>query len=151
MADRAIRREAGRGVFRVGRDVVGCQVTAGALRRSVGELVVGVAANAFQAGVGTGEEESYLTVIKGRPQPPSCYCMANRAILWEPGATMVRILGAVVSRLMAGPAPGADPYILIVRVALGAHHRRVRSGQRELRLNRMIEFGPHPLRRRVAD
>jgi hypothetical protein len=75
--------------------------------------------------------------------------VAQRAIGWEPGGRMRRIVGAVVISLMAAIASGRECCVIVVGMALRAGDRDVRSSQRKLR-RAMVKGRGAPAARRMA-
>ena len=76
--------------------------------------------------------------------------MANFALLRNPSCSVIRIRCSLKVLEMTGNANHGRQVVVSVRVALGACHLSVRSGQRKCRL-RMVEGRRLPRGSRVTD
>jgi len=105
-------------------------------------LVVGVALDAGQGCVVSGQCKTGFAVIEGCALPTGG-AVAGRAVLREPCGGMIRVLGVVEIRQVAGHALCGSSREDVVHVALRAVDGGVRACQRELRLA-VVEGGSQP-------
>ena len=130
MADRAIDRERGLDVVRIGGRVVVRHVAqiAGATRKVVVAIYVALAA--LQVRVTIGQWESGCSVIEGGLQPRHGV-VAGLAGRREVRLNVIRIVRAVVIRHMAQIAGAAGQVVVVVHMALRTLQVRVTIRQRE--------------------
>ena len=107
-----------------------------------------VATSAVHLLVGSGEREPGLAVIE-RGRSPAVHAVAARARRGEGGRHVVRVLGGLIVRLVAGEAVGGRARVLAAHVAAGTGHRLVPAGEGEPGLA-VIEGGRSPGVRGVA-
>ena len=100
MARAAVLRETDRGMVRVVGLVEIGEVTGNALRAQRSELSVRVALAARDRGVGARQRELGSGVIE-RGARPLLRRMALRAVLWEAGRHVIRIVRGLECRLVA--------------------------------------------------
>jgi len=149
VAQRAIRRQAGRGVAWLGRLVVVREVAPLALRRSARELVPYVALCAFDAEVRPGQLESGQCVIELRSLPLGGG-VARRAVGGQLRGAVVGVLRSLVVRCVAAVAISRRPGEPAADVTGRAIHLRVSAGKGELRHGRVVETRSAPVDDGVA-
>lgn len=94
-------------------------------------------------------ELSRGAVVELRPRPGSG-AVTEGAILREAGRGMIGVRRLLEIGQVAARAAGRSSGEFVPDMTLRTLHRRVRTGQRELR-TRVVEFGVLPVRRVVAD
>lgn len=109
---------------------------------------VRVALRACDRGMGARQGE-HRRVIERR-RHPSASGMAESTIGRETGGYVVGARRSGKVPLVARVAVGGRIRVTVVHVALRTGQRRMLTGQRILRVQRVIELGVHPVRRRVA-
>ncbi len=149
MAYGAILGEARRHVVGIGGAAVIGQVAAFAGGQRTGILAADMALRALHRRVGPGQREPCLVVVELCALPLRGR-VTDRAVLREARRRVVGIGGAAVIGQVAALAGGQRTFVHVVQVALGALHRGVGSGQRELGGSTMVKFRAFPLCRRVA-
>lgn len=133
MACRAQCRESGGRVVRIGRLIEVANVATGAIRRSARELTSDMTLIAGDVHVRTRQWKLCgRIVIEGRAGPRARR-MAGVARSREGGRLVGRIVRAVVVLNMAVEARRTRQTVIVVDVALRAHHAGVEAGQREAR------------------
>ena len=145
VAKRAVLREAGGFVRRVGGAVeVGLvAVPAGCGGQAV--VVIHVALCALQAGVRAGQGESGSHVVeRGAGPVEDRGSVALGTVLRESGRFMRRVVGSVVVGLVASPTGRAGQAIVVVHVARGTLLSGVKSHQ-EKPCSRVVERGAGPV------
>lgn len=143
-------RETSGNVIRIGRAVVIGRVTAVTGSRQGRVVVVHVATGACHGRVRTRQRECGVVVIEAGIGPRGG-AVAHVARGREADLRVVRIIGVVVIRLVAGDATGvrAGQLVIAVHVALLASDRKVEAGQCPAR-RRVIERATAPVGRRMA-
>lgn len=81
---------------------------------------------------------------------PCIGAVAESAVRWEACRYVIGALRPVEIRLMTGVAGRRRGCVVIVRVALRASQRRMRTRQRIVRVKCVVEFRVEPIDRRVA-
>lgn len=145
VTDRAIRREAGGNVIRIGGSCEVRLVAAIASRRQVTVVVAGVALDATQRRVRARQSIVGIhRVIESDRGRPVDRVMARVASRREARGRVIGIRGSRPVCLMAAEASRRQACVIVIRMALRASQRGVCAGQREHR--RMIERGWIPCR-----
>ena len=108
-----------------------------------------MALRALRRGMGPGQRETGRRMIERGVQPVDCR-VADAAILRETGSGVIRIVGLVEIREVAGNALRAQRGELAVCMALVARERSVRARELKPELI-MVEGRPLPTGRRMAD
>ncbi len=133
VADRAVRRESCRDVVRVRRLLEICRVTRCAVFRRSGKLAVYVTLIAEQVYVRASQSKARHRVVIERSACPCRRGVALLASRREARRHVIRIFRGVEICLMTIHTSGWRAFVLTVHVALRAHERLVRTGQRESR------------------
>ena len=145
---RAIGREAGLLVIRVRGPLVVRLVTGVAESAQPVVDPAGMACGAVQGRVGPGQREARLRMVVDRPGP-AVRVVALLAGSREPRLLVVRVVGTLLVRLVAGVAEGAQPVVDAAGVTRAARGLQVRTGQREVAVG-MVERRRNPRRGTVA-
>lgn len=149
MARGARGRPAGTHVVRIRRRSEIRFVARVAVGRRASEHVVDVTLIARYVHMRTRQGKRGVVVIEGRARPRSC-CVAGIAGRGEASGRMIRVVRSVPVRLVAPVTRCGQGCVVVVRVALQALQRRVRSSQRESRVV-VVEGRRAPSTCRVAD
>jgi len=96
-----------------------------------------------------GERERCVVMVEGRADPGG-RSVAGLACSREPRRGMRRTIRSIPIRLVASVASRGQRGVIVIRVALRAHHRRVRASQWESGVV-VIERRWDPATRRVAN
>ena len=150
VANRAVLGEACRCVIRVFAADIISGVAGHAGRAERGELVVYMARLASNRHMSPGQAKLGLIVIELGPKP-LCGSMTCLAVLREACGDVVRILGAVPIRKMAGDARASHAGVNVVFMTHVARHSPMRARQRKLGGGVMVEGRVGPGDHAVAD
>ena len=103
------------------------------------------------SGVRAGQRECSLRRVIENGSRPVGRRVAERTILRESGGGVRRIIRSLIVLQMARIARHRKALIHAIRMALQAGHGRMRAGERESGLRRVVEDGSAPIRGRVAE
>lgn len=132
VAARAILREIGRFVRRIGGPVIVRLVAVPACRAAQTVIVINVALRALQCGMCAGQREPSGRMVEGGAGPVGDRGpVTDRAIRWETRRLVRRVDCAVEFFQMAVDASGTAERVVVVHVAGGALLRRVHTYKRE--------------------
>ncbi len=148
VAERAVLREACRGMVGICRFVEIGEVAGTACSRRPRESVVRVTLDARDRGVGAGQWERRLIVVEDSVQPRR-RGMTHGAVLREARSRVVGVCGLFEICEVTRDALGGRAGETVVCMALTAVNFDVRPGQRERRFA-VVEYGTLPIRRVVA-
>jgi len=142
-------RKSGRHVIRtVGRLIVGL-VTAEAIRRHGGVVIVDVAARARHRGMRPGQRETGVVVIETRWTPRGGV-VAHVTLLRESGRNVIRVICALKILQVTADTTGCAYVVVAVDMALATLHSCMRAGERPTG-SRMIEVRGVPVCGGVTD
>ncbi len=137
MAERTIRREAGRNMVRARRTGEVRLMTGVAGRRRIDVVVVDVALDTSQRCVHAGQRVVCIGGMIECDRCPVACVMAGIARRGERGGCVIGIAGGIPIGSVAAEAVDWQRSVVVVRVALRAGQFRVRAGERKH--GRMIE------------
>ena len=126
-------RRACRLVIRIGGLVISRQVTARAVRGGPGKPVVGMALRTCDVQMSTCQLKFRCAIVIKVSAFPLDGVVADRAILWEAGGSMIGIGGCIVIYLVTANALHRRPCVLPADVTLVTTDAGMGAGQGEAR------------------